>query len=84
MGNYKAVLFKRSCFLKQHYYLLLWSSHRIYNRALQILKIYDPTAVDSSDDEDEMRRSGGEADWWFFGETTNWIKISLSYIMGLN
>ena len=26
----------------------------------------------------------GEADWWFFGETTTWIKISLNYIMGLN
>ena len=40
-----ALLFKRFCILRLHYYLLLWSIHRIY---------YDSRAVDSKDDEDEM------------------------------
>ena len=53
MGKYKAVLFKR-LFFKAALLSLLWSSHRIYIPALQIFKIYDPTSVDSSDDEDEM------------------------------
>ena len=82
-----AILFERFCFLKQHYYLLLSSIPRIYNPALKIFKIYVSTAVDSNNDEDEMdylSASGGDADWWFFGETTNWIKISLNYIIGLN
>ena len=33
---------------------LLWSVHRIYYTALKMSKIYDSTAVDSSDDDDEM------------------------------
>ena len=57
------VLSKRFCFLMLHYYLLLW---RIYYAALKRFKIYDSTAVDSSDDLDEMdylsKSSGSEAD----------------------
>ena len=53
-----------------------------------MLKIFDSTAVDSSDDEDEMDYSsesyGGEIGRQFFGETTNCIKISLDFIIGLN
>ena len=43
--------------------------------ALKMFKIYDSTAVDPSDDEDDMdylsESSGGEADWRFFGEASN-------------
>ena len=46
---------------------MLWSIHGIYYAALKMFEIYDSTAVDSNDDEDEMdylsERSGGEADW---------------------
>ena len=62
-----AILLKRFCFLKLHYYLLQWSIHRIYYAALKMFKIFDSTAVDSNDDEDEMdylpESSGGETDW---------------------
>ena len=48
--------------------------------ALKMFKIYDSTAVDPSDDEDNMdylsESSGGEADWRFFGEASNVIKVS--------
>ena len=40
--------------------------HRIYHAALKMFKIYDSTAFDFNDDEDEMERSessGGEAGW---------------------
>ena len=66
-----AILSKRICFLRPHYYLLLWSIRRIYYAALKMLKIYDSTAVgstddDDDDDDDEMdylsESSGGEAD----------------------
>ena len=60
------VSFKRFCFLRLHYYLLLWSIHRIYYVALKMFKIYDSTTVDSNDDEDEMdylsESSSSEAD----------------------
>ena len=56
--------------------------------ALKMFKIYESTAVDSSDDKDDMdylpESSGGEADWRFFGEASNFIKVSLDYVMGLN
>ena len=46
---------------------LLWSIHRSYYAAPKMFKIFDSTAVDSSDDEDEMDYSsesqGGEIDW---------------------
>ena len=46
------------------YYLLLW---RTYYVVLKRFKVYDSTAVDSNDDEDEIdylpESSGGEADW---------------------
>ena len=55
---------------------------------LKMFKICDSAAVDSSVDEDEMdylsESSGGEAGWQFFGEASNFIKISLDYTMGLN
>ena len=83
-----AILFKRFCFSRLHYYLLLWSIHTIYYAPLKLFEIYDSTTVDSSDDEDEMdyliESSGGKVNWQFFGETTNCIKISLDYVMGLN
>ena len=57
---------KGFCFLRLHYYLLLWSIQRIYYAALKMFKIYDSAAVDSNDDKDEMdylsESSGGEAD----------------------
>ena len=53
-----------------------------------MLKIFDSTAVDSSDDEDGMdylsKSFSGEVDWLFSGETTNCKKLSLDYIVGLN
>ena len=54
-----------------------------------MFEVFDSSAVDSKDDEDEIdyltsENSGGETDWQFFGETTNHIKISLDYIMLLN
>ena len=59
-----AILFNRFYFVRLHYHLLLW---RIYYAAPKRFKIYDSTAVDSSDDEDEMdylsENSGSEADW---------------------
>ena len=59
-----AILFNRFYFLRLHYHLLLW---KIYYAALKRFKIYDSTAVDSSDDEDEMcylsESSVSEADW---------------------
>ena len=62
-----AILFNRLCFIRFHYYSLLWSVHRIYYSALKMFEIYDSKAVDSSDDEDEMdylsESSCGEADW---------------------
>ena len=61
-----AVLFKIFCFIRLHCYLLLWSIHKIYYAALKMFEIYDSTAFDSGDDEDEMdylsESSGGEAD----------------------
>ena len=61
------VLFKGFCFLRLHYYLLLWGIHRIYYAALKMFKIYNSATFDFSDDEDEMdhlsQSSGGEADW---------------------
>ena len=52
------------------------------------VKIYDSTAVDSIVDEDELdylsESSVDEADWYFSGETTNHLKMSLEYIMELN
>ena len=53
-----------------------------------MFEIFESTAVDSSDNEDEMdylcKISGGEANWRFSGETTNCIKVSLNYIIRLN
>ena len=61
---------------------------RIYYAALKMFKIFDSTAVDFNDDEDEMdylsESSKSESDWQFLVETTNCIKVSLDYIMGLN
>ena len=52
MGKYDNYSYsKDDCFLRLHYYLALW---RIYYAALKRLKIYDSTAADSNDDEDEM------------------------------
>ena len=48
-----ALLFKRFRVLGFHYYLLLWSIHRIYYTALKMFKIYYSNAVDSNDDEDD-------------------------------
>ena len=52
------------------------------------VKIYDSTAVDSIVDEDELdylsESSVDEAGWYFSGETTNHLKMSLEYIMELN
>ena len=62
-----AILFKRLCFSRLCYHLLLWGIHRIYYAALKMFKIHDSTAVVSSDDDDEMdhlsESSGGEYDW---------------------
>ena len=59
-----AILFNRFYFVRLHYHLLLW---RIYHAAPKRFKIYDSTAVNSSDDEDEIdylsENSGSEADW---------------------
>ena len=48
--------------------------------ALKMFKIYDSTAVDPSDNEDDMdylsESSGGEADGRFFGKASNIIKVS--------
>ena len=53
-----------------------------------MFKIFDSTAVDSSDDEDGMNylseRFSSEVDWLFSGETTNCKELSLDYIVGLN
>ena len=54
MGKYDSYIIKKFCFLKLHYYFLLWSIHKIYYAALKMFKIFDSTAVDSKDDEDEM------------------------------
>ena len=58
------ILFNRFYFLRLHYHLLRW---RIYCAAPKRFKIYDLTAVDSSDHEDEMgylsESFGNEADW---------------------
>ena len=51
MGKYDKHIIEMILFFKQHYYLLLWSIHIIYNATLKIFKIYDSTAVDSIDDE---------------------------------
>ena len=50
----RALLFKRFCILRLHYYLLLWSVRRIYYAALKMFKIFDSSTVDSKDDKDEM------------------------------
>ena len=49
-----ALLFKRFCILRLHYYLLLWSIHIIYYAALKMFKIFDSSAADSKDGENEM------------------------------
>ena len=46
--------FNRLFLLRFHYYLLQWTIHRIYYATLKMFKIFDSTAVHSSDDEDEM------------------------------
>ena len=67
MGKNDSYIIKRFCSLRLHYYLLLWSICRIYYAAPEMLKISDSTAVDSSDDDDEMDYSSesydGEIDW---------------------
>ena len=47
------ILHKTFCFLRLHYYLLLWSIHRTYYAAIKMFKKYDSTTVDSNDDEDQ-------------------------------
>ena len=63
MDKHDSYIIRKIMFLRLQYYLLLW---RIYY-ALNKVEIYDSTAVDSSDDEDEMdylsERSRSEADW---------------------
>ena len=75
MRKYDSCIIQKILFLRRHYYLLLW---RIYYAALKRFKIYDSITIDYSDDQDEMNylseSSGSEADWQFFGETTNCIK----------
>ena len=85
MDKHDSYIIQKKYVLRLHYYLLLW---RIYY-ALNRVEIYDSTAADSSDDEEEMdylaESSGSEADWKFFRQTTNCIKIPLDYIMaGIN
>ena len=67
MGKYDSYITQKILFLRLHYYLSLWSIHRIYYAALKMIKTYDSTAIDSSDGKDEMdylsESSGGEADW---------------------
>ena len=62
-----AILLKRFCLSTLYYYLLLWSVHRIYHAALKMFKIYNSTAVDSNDDQNQTDyssdSSGSEADW---------------------
>ena len=50
MDKHDSYILQKIMFLRLHYYLLLW---RIYY-ALNRVEIYDSTAVDSSDDEDDM------------------------------
>ena len=63
MDKHDSYIIPKIMFLRPHYYLLLW---RIYY-ALNRVEIYDSTAVDSSDDEDEMdylsESFGSKADW---------------------
>ena len=58
------------------------------NATQRMFKIFDSTAVDSSDDEDEMdhlsESFSGEADWLSSDETTNCKTLSLDYIVGLH
>ena len=55
MGKYDSYIIQKILFfLRLHYYFLLWSIHRIYYAVLKMFKIFDSTAVDSKDDEDEM------------------------------
>ena len=67
MCKYDSYIIQKTLFLRLHYHLLLWSIHRIHYAAIKMFKISDSTAVDSSDDEDEVDylsvSSGGEADW---------------------
>ena len=67
MGKHGSYIIQKILFLRLHYYLLLWSIHRIYYTALKMFKIYNSTATDSSDDEDKMdylsKSSGSESDW---------------------
>ena len=64
MNKCDSYIIQKILFLRPHYYLLLW---RIYYAALKSFKIYDSTAVDSSDDEDEIdylsETSDSETDW---------------------
>ena len=75
MGKCDSCIIQKIMFLWLHYYLLLWSIQRIYNASLKMFKIFDSTAVDSSDDEDGMdylsENFSSEVDWLFSGETTN-------------
>ena len=51
MDKYDSYIIRTTEFLTLYYYRLLW---KIYYAALQRFKIYDSSAVDSNDDEDEM------------------------------
>ena len=67
MGKYDSYIIQKILFLRLHYYLLLWSIHRIFYAALTMFKTFDSIAVDSNDDEDEKdylsESSGCETDW---------------------
>ena len=65
MGKYNSYIIQKILLFKAfNYYLLLWT---IYYTILKRLKIYDSTAVDSSDDDNEMDylsgSLGSDADW---------------------
>ena len=51
MGKYNSYIIQKILFFKA---TLLSFTVEFYNLALKIFKIYDPSTVDSSDDEDEM------------------------------
>ena len=50
MGKYDSYIIREILFVRPHYYLLLWSIHRIYYAALKMFKIYDSTDVDSNNE----------------------------------
>ena len=66
MGKSDSYIILKILFLSLHYYISLWSIHRIYYAALKMFKICDSTAVDPRDDEDEMdylsESSGNDVD----------------------